>query len=279
MLLSKNILILGGDLRQNRIHEILISKDYTCTYINDNSLSENANKKIPLYDVVILPVPVSHDGVYLYSNNKEVKIELDLIINSMTKAQLFIAGCISGELKAVLKEKSIEYFDFYESEELVLENAFLTAQGALRLLLENTTEYVKNKKMLITGYGRVAKATAAIMKDNGLDVYICVRSAAQKAEAHCLGYKTLFFDELDCVMHIFDFVINTVPCNIFSETLLSTLYKTAKYFELASVPYGIDKAKFEENPDIFIKGNALPGRFLPSAAGEIIEKIIEPILN
>ncbi|MFI3141356.1 MAG: dipicolinate synthase subunit DpsA [Clostridia bacterium] len=279
MTLSKNILILGGDLRQNKIQELLVSKNYTCTHLKTASECENINQKIPLYDVVILPVPVSHDDIFLYSSDNQVKIELDTIVSSLCKGQLLIGGSISENLRSKLSKKSVEFFDFYENEELVLFNAYLTAQGALRLILENTDEYLSGKKVLITGYGRVAKASANILRAVGLDVYICVRNQEQKITAKCEGYKTLDFSELLPAMHIFDFILNTVPANVFDKTELSAMKTKAKYFELASVPYGIDKENFEISKEKFIKGNALPGRFLPSSAGEIITKIIEPKLD
>ena len=50
--------------------------------------------------------------------------------------------------------------DYYKNEELLIENAIPTAEGALAIAMEELPITIFGSKVLVTGYGRVAKTAA-----------------------------------------------------------------------------------------------------------------------
>ena len=72
MIYSKSIVICGGDDRQRYMYEVMTQKGLDVSTFSLDG--EESCEKLKKYDVVILPVPVTKDGVYL---NGPYKIKLD----------------------------------------------------------------------------------------------------------------------------------------------------------------------------------------------------------
>lgn len=265
-----NIIIIGGDKRQSELNRILSDEGMSCIYFNS---SDDDLSSIELHrdDIVILPVPVSKDKETVYSSVKGFNVKLNDIISRLSCTNTVFAGGFSNAVKAYLKEKNVNYFDYLDSEELTVYNAYLTGLGAVRLLFRGTDEDVTDKKVLITGFGRVAEFTAGALRNAGCDVYITARKKLQLIRAECSGYRVIDFEKRSAFLYLFDYIFNSVPCNIFSEEDISR-YK-GKYFELASFPYGVNKEWFCHRKSDYYDGGSLPGRYLSRSAAEKLAEI------
>ncbi|MCM1363852.1 MAG: hypothetical protein NC122_08405 [Faecalibacterium sp.] len=275
---SKNILILGGDERQKQLYSIIKETENTCKHVYDMIQTTELNESIDSANIIILPLPITKNGTDIYSDSNDFKIPLEDIFERIRPSQLVIGGLIKNQVADKLKEKNVDFFDFYKDEGLTTYNAFLTAQGAVYLMLENTDEYVVSKKILVTGFGRVGKAVAHFMHVMGLDVYVAVRSEPQKCEAASYGYKILDISDIKSTVYLFDFIVNTVPAIIFDENTISLIKKDSVYIELASSPFGAEKDYFEKSEKRYILAASLPGRLYPSASAKAIYRSIEKYL-
>ncbi len=271
-----NIIIIGGDKRQTELKNILLSKGCRCTHINSPDKAEE-KVNIRKEDVVILPVPVSKDKENIYTLNSCFRLKMNDVFSQIDATNLIFGGGISKAAKAYLDEKNAFCFDYLECDETVIYNAYLTGIGALKLLLEKTDEDVRDKKVLITGFGKVARFTAQSLKRAGCDVYVSARNRLQLTEAECFGYKTIEFDKMCSFLYIFDYVFNTVPENIF--TLEDVCHIKGKYFELASAPFGARKEYFAGRENEYVFGGSLPGRYLPYSAAEKLAEITIKQIN
>ncbi len=270
----KKILILGGDRRQKELFSLLTSRELDCTSVFEGELL-NTSDFIRGFDVIILPVPFSKDGKNLFSENAMLKISLSDIISGLEPGKHVIGGSFSESFLSLAKENGAKTFDLLGERDFALFNAYLTAQGAVRLLLENTEDYVVSKRALVTGFGKVGKATAHFLSSLGLDVYVFARRSEIRTHARALGYKTISETELSQSVHLFDFIFNTVPKRLFEKEDVLHMKNRAVYFELASAPFGADKENFEKAKATFVFGGGLPGRFCSFAAAKEIEKRID----
>ncbi|MGN1418471.1 MAG: NAD(P)-dependent oxidoreductase, partial [Acutalibacteraceae bacterium] len=134
-------------------------------------------------------------------------------------------------------------------------------------------------KILITGFGRVGKACARVLSGIGTDVYIAARNPSQRSEAVCMGYKAVDISEISRIIYIFDFIINTVPAQIFTIKNIMTMRERAVYIELASKPFGALEADFESEKKRYILASSLPGRFYPNSCAEAIYKTINDYMG
>lgn len=266
----KKVIIIGGDNRQIKLRECLMRHGFEVDLFNAGDKIEN----ISLYEYVVLPIPVSKDGVNIYCSDKKIQVSIDELCSNLSSQQIVFGGMIGESLKKILREKHINYNDILENENFVIGNAHLTAQGCLRLLLENTEKYIVGSKALVIGFGKVATALSMSLKALGLDVYIAARSSKQLQIAKCFGYKTVKLSNIASSIYYFDYVFGTVPANVLNKDSVNLLRSDCIYFELASAPYTAKKEDFITLDKKYVFGGSLPGKYLPQASAEMLSNCI-----
>ncbi len=265
----ENYLIIGGDKRQKVLYDRLKARGKNAVYVTSSDFGNIAS-----YSYIILPVPVSKDNENIYCSKADFVISLSELEEKLTPLQTVFGGGFPENFKNQLDKKGVKSFDFMTDESFVTANAYLTAQGTLRLVLENTEEYIIGKKMLIIGFGRVAKAVASIMKGIGADVYIAARNFSQLKLAELCAYKKVNLSDMSGCLSDFSYIFGTVPSNVLTEDNIKFIRDDCIYFELASAPFTADKNAFERYGKRYILGGALPGKFLPVASGNLLFEYI-----
>lgn len=168
-------------------------------------------------------------------------------------------------------------FNYMENENYVLKNAILTAEGAVTFIELETDYSLNNASVLITGYGRIAKALHKILKAYGSKVTVCSRSNVSKTEAVFNGAHHIDFEGLK-KMADYDIVINTVPHIVFTKAELSSLDKNVLLLDLASFPGGIDTLVADSLKLKQLNGRAMPSKYTSRTAGICIgEAVLEMI--
>lgn len=206
-------------------------------------------------DTVVLPVP---------TKEKHIK---------NIKNKFVYCAKISDEMLQSLKQNGNEIYDYYKDESYVLKNAFLTAEGITAILIEKSNKSLFSSSVLITGYGRIAKATARILSSCGADITICSRSKDSEAQVKFDRYKHIFFDKLK-ENGKFDFIVNTVDDLVFCYDELKAVKKDALLLDVASFPGGVDELSAKALSISLIYGSALPSKYSVKTAGELIADAI-----
>lgn len=272
-----NFLIIGGDKRMKVLNESLLSKGIESCYIG-NMKEFSAFDNYSAYSNIILPIPISRDGRSIFSADEGFSLTFEKLTEKLAPTQKVFGGAFHSRLRSLLDTAKIEYFDMMQDEMFLESNAYLTSQGALRLLLENTDDYIVGKRMLIIGFGRVAIALASVLRAVGADVYIAARSSIQLRKASCLGYKTVKLSNMSAYICFFDFIFATVPARVMSADDISLIRDDCVYFELASAPFSADKSDFAIKSKKHVSGAALPGKYLSTASGRLIADYIQQFI-
>ncbi len=164
--------------------------------------------------------------------------------------------------------------ELLKCESFALENAALTALGALQLLLEDTETALQGKKALILGYGRIGKMLLPKLQALGLSVTVAARRESERTLARLAGAESCSFSALPGAQFIF----NTVPSPVLDSSELER-QQGAYIMELASAPYGFDMAEAERAGLRCRMASALPGKLFPEAAAELMRNTIYNILE
>ncbi len=254
--------LMGGDSRQL----------YLADYISDRgfsvSLSYLGGTARPIWDadILILPLPVSRDGVTLNAPFSEEKISLQTIFRQFKGRHLF-----GGMLPKDAPDDAIDYF---AAEEVTLTNAALTAEGAIALAIQNTAFSLMGEPVLVLGAGRIGQLLALRLTALGAKVTVAARRAASIAHCRALGAEGRLYQDIP--YQRFRLVFNTVPAKVLHYDALQRFPEGALLMELASAPGGFDPNTAEGFGLQVLNAPALPGRFAPeSAAGCIGEFIIK----
>ena len=79
---NRNIVILGGDNRQRYLSQILKSEFEKLYDINSGS-EESVLNEISKADVVVFPIPVSKVSGLVYSDNSDLQISKEKVLNEI----------------------------------------------------------------------------------------------------------------------------------------------------------------------------------------------------
>lgn len=219
-------------------------------------------------DAVVLPVPLSRDGVNV--NCDGTGISLAEVFSRVGAEIPIFAGAVSEKAAAIAKQYNHTVSDFLLDESLCEKNAYLTAEGAVNLAQRCVDGAIFGKRVLVTGYGRIAAYTARLLKALGAEVSVCARREISRTRAILDGHSAISFEELSGIIPKIDIVFNTVPARVFGEEEAVRFTSRHIYVELASNPGGIDRALADRNNLEITDGAALPSRYCPETAGGYI---------
>ncbi len=290
----KKIGLLGGDMRQIRLASLLAEEGYETAVwgfrkiMDDESMKTRLTKCVRCADwesavrgsdVVLLPLPVSADGVRLNCPLSAVDypIRLTEIVEKCGSGALLLGGRIPSLIGRLASERGIGVYDYYENEALQIKNAVPTAEGAIEIAIRELPVTLKGCTAVVTGYGRVGRCLAVKLRLLGAKVYAAARSSRDRANAETDLCIPLELEEYRRYPVDADIVFNTVPSMVFDREVQGRMKKDTLIVELASNNSGVE---LRANSGIrVIDAQGLPGKLSPFTAGEIIYDAVREILK
>lgn len=280
---NKTFCVIGGDVRFNRLVNALASNGnlvYALGLENSIDVSEyvrleGLSKTLKIADVVILPLPVSYDGVFV---NAKGNILLSDVFRLVPKNAVVLGGKVGESIKKLAEENNVTIIDYLEREEMAIQNAVPTAEGAIEIAMREMQKTIFNSKCLVTGYGRISKVLTHLLKSMGAKVDLTARKCADLTWANIFGIDSFHISKLTQKASEYDVIFNTVPSLLFNEQILKTIDKTL-IIDLASRPGGVD---FDSAQKLGVKtvwALSLPGKVAPDTAGDIILNTVLNILR
>jgi dipicolinate synthase subunit A len=277
--------VLGGDKRQIALAESIAADGYT-VYAGgfDNIAFTRDVKKETLDEIaskcenIILPLPVTNDGVYLNAPYGDEKIELNDDFAELMRSKQVFGGMMGKLYQTSDIWDSIDTYDYYTREEFAVNNAVPTAEGAIEIAMHEYPGTINASKCLVVGFGRIGKILSHMLHGIGAQVTVSSRKQADIAWTSSYGYSSVRTENI-CDKEQYDIIFNTVPMVIFNRRLLSKMRSKPLIIDLSSLPGGVDfeaAAKFEIKA---IHALSLPGKVAPKTAGEIIKNTIYNIME
>lgn len=282
---KKTIIVAGGDLRYGYTAAALSKKfdtyavGFTRQIVPEQvKLIESAADGLPMCDILVLPMPVSDDGVLVNAPFSQSNLSLKGLISRLKPGAVVFGGKF-GKAKALFEESNIETIDYLACEELSTRNAVPTAEGAIQMMLEEMPRTIYGSEILILGFGRIGSRMAYLLQAMGADVTVAARDVVKRAQAEMLNCQSIAFTELEACAEKFDVICNTVPAKVITESVLEKIQKDALILDLASKPGGIDWDAAQKLGKRVVWALSLPGKTAPVTAGEIIAKTILHLLE
>lgn len=275
-----NISVIGGDLRQLTLAKLLKKDGYTVKIAgfdkgpgNDNITSDDIWES----DILIFPIPASHDGVFVNApySEKPIPIEAEKISGS----KLILGGNISEKTAEIFSDAKVNYIDYLKREELMIRNAIPTAEGALEIAFAETPITLHGSNCLVVGYGRIGKVLSKMLKGIGANVTVSARKCSDLAWISARGYNSLHNRDILKNISQFDVIFNTVPAMVLDKVTLQNINPDSLIIDLASKPGGVDFATAKDLGLKVIWSLGLPGKCAPITSGEIIKDTVVNILD
>lgn len=280
---GETIWVIGGDRRQAELARLLTEEGrrvhcYALERARGVSC-EAGPEGLEAADRVILPLPALNGAGALNTPLSDRTHPPSEVLERIRPGCPVCAGMVTPELQALAKTYGLCLYDYFAREELTVANAIPTAEGAVRIALEELDRTLHGAQVLMLGYGRVGRVTAQRMAAMGAQVTVAARRCDQLAWAQAWGCRTVSLGGALPPLQDFDLVVNTVPAPVLGRGDLTKLKRGAAVIDLASKPGGVDFAAAEELGVRAIHALALPGREAPRSAAEYVKAVIDHIMK
>ncbi len=183
-------------------------------------------------------------------------------------------GALNEDSAVIAHERHIHHTDLLSDEQFCQDNAHLTAEAALALIISSTEMSLYGMRCAVFGYGRIGKRLVRMLLSHGATVKVFTTN---KDELALLSKNSVAHSHLWQRQDIdtFTSITNTIPLHhvIPRETLL-VLDSGAYVLDLASGSNNVDWAALKL---LGLKGEhatSLPGRISPVSAAAAMEKAI-----
>ena len=182
------------------------------------------------------------------------------MLNECTTDQIIIGGNLD------FLNESVERIDLLKDPHYLCDNAAITAEAALALILQGLRREITRANILILGWGRIGKCLTHQLHHLNANVTVYARKEEDRAMLACLGYRHADRQELARSLSRYHCIVNTIPAAVLTEEVGRTIRPDCLKLELAS---GI----WLPGEDV-IPAHGLPGKYKPDAAGALIAKTI-----
>ncbi len=260
---AEKFLIIGNDKKMQACRDRLESRGFTAVCC-DGDTSES---DISFYNNIVLPIPTLANGLITGT-----RMSVDELKSRLGKKQRVFYGNLKYN---PFGENSVSYCN----ESFLVKNSRLTAQGALRLVLENVERDIYEIRAAVLGYGRCGRAICKLLKANGAEVVSVSRNAYSAALSENEKIPAIDYAEFFDKIGDFDVIVNTVPYNVLGDKSTEKLTGKNLYIEIASKPYGFNITETSKFNFRYILAESLPRRFTPVSAGANIADTVTEIIK
>lgn len=274
--MRKTFAVIGGDQRQSFLAQQLhaLGHEVSSYAVPQLDNAPTLGACVRAAEVIVLPLPALAAPEVVRAAGGGVP--LHAILDAATPGSTVCGGQLSLA-QTVLTRSALRVFDYSQDEALLLENAELTAEGALALLLQQLGRPVMHSRVLLLGFGRIAQRLTQKLCALGAHVCVAARNPRDRALARLVGCESAPLPQALAELSPYHAVINTVPSRLVTPAQLQTAAQDCLLLDLASEPGGFcEEAGARER---FFVGRGLPGKCFPREAAACICRSIFRMLQ
>ena len=262
----KKITVIGGDDRLRVVADALQKENYA---VNTLGLYDKDDADITGSDVILLPVPTTRDSKTVFCPLTGRHVLLSQIQNDTHAKQLILCCNYRFDGRNCIDYGSLDSY--------AILNAVPTAEGAIRLAIENTPYTLWQSRVLVIGYGRVGKILADRLRALGCFVTVSGRKSADFAMLDALGFSRMHTERLGDSPLEFDIVFNTVDAVVIDDAALKDCRARLLIDLSTRGGFSIEAAK--KLGINAIKAPGLPGQISPMTASKILFATVTDLIN
>lgn len=226
---------------------------------------------------LVLGLPVSRDGEHIWDPIIGENPTVWEVFSKLSPGTRVLCGMANACVKAAAMESRTHLTDYYSDEAFLIQNAAMTAEGAISELIRLYPGTLLGSKCVIFGYGRCASALARRLNALGCSVTVIARSAEKRAAAVADGATAAEPHQAVSYCLSADFAVNTVPAAVIGVREAASLAESGAFvLELADRSGLSDDAQGLVQ---LIRAAGLPGRFSPASAGGLIAERVMACLD
>ena len=282
--------ILGGDMRQAALARRLSELGLEVatwglereTDIGDAVRTTEWKGAVEGSRAVILPLPVSKDGVRLYLQpGAGQELRISHLFEALPADIPVLGGKLDAGIKNAALENNIPVLDYFDCEELQIKNAVPTAEGAIEIAMRMLPITIAGSNATVLGYGRIGKVLLSVLRALHAHVSVAARRPEDIAYITVFGGDPVRFGSVEYAKTLAesDVVFNTVPAKVLPRKVLENMQNCRLIVDLASGKGGTDFEAAESLGIQAVHALSLPGKVAPATAGNILCDCILELLT
>ena len=276
----RSFAVVGGDKRNAALADMLFRLGHRvklygfANYERETPMQcKNIYEAISGAEYIIGPIPCAHNAM-LNAPFHSAPILVEDVFRLIKPSQPLIAGYISPETFALAEKYDISAIDMLSCEELLVQNAIPTAEGAIKIAIQETDITLHGNNMLVIGYGRIGTVLSGMLRGMGAVVSTVVNSNHAAALAKSCGHNVVNYEDMERHLKKADVIFNTVPKILLDKRNMKYIRQDTLIVDLASPPYGVDADAARDFGLKVMFTNSLPGKIAPvTTAGYILETV------
>lgn len=262
----KTIAFIGGDRRITYMAPLLKDKGYDvlCYGVPIPDM-DSLREAVDPADVVIGGIPFLGEEGWT----------LDELAGCLHSGQMIFGGMLPENFLQQCEESDVLCYDFMREESIVVYNAIATAEGAILEAMHHQETNLHQSNSLVLGYGRCGKVLSEKLKGLSSYVTVCSREKMELSWAEAYGLKTLPMEALKQEIHKYEYIFNTVPCQILKEEILRKVRKDGVIIDIASGEGGVEKEAVENLGLRSFHCLGLPGKYAGRSSARALSDYVE----
>lgn len=285
-LTGQTIALLGGDAREKILMQQLVAVGARVKAVGFKDvvtgveLLDNIPAAIEDAAAVILPLTGVDNGgrVRVVETGQAIYLDEKLLAQLKPGTPVLI-GLARPYLRKLAQQYGFRLIETADLDEIAIPNAIPTAEGAIKVAIEETPITIHGSTCLILGCGRVGTVVAAALKGLGARTVVLSREPLELVKAEVAGHCAAALTNLPLYIKEANFVFNTIPFSVLTESILREMLPSGLVIDLASAPGGTDFTAAQQLGIKALLCPGLPGKVAPHTAGQILARVIPVIIE
>jgi dipicolinate synthase subunit A len=187
----------------------------------------------------------SDDSLYTQFTNEKLFMTTQVLQGAAPGAALF-SGRITPQMAKWAEGTHVTMIGYGNDDPLAILHATPTAEGAVKVAIENTVETLRGIHMLCIGLGRVGTVVADTFQRMHARVTLAARHPSQLARAWTMNFTPLPLSEMAGRIHEFPLIVSSSSGLVLDRNMLELTAKDALIIDLCSPPGSVDFAAGKE---------------------------------
>lgn len=288
--MKRFIAVIGGDGRYlELIRQLQLIPDATVFLVGFDKLEQGytglkqvdiADLQVEKLDAVILPITGVDDEGYVETvfSNQQIQLTKSWFTGLKPRTMVF-TGIANSYLINAAESAGMELVKLLSRDDVAIYNSIPTAEGAIKMAIEQTDYTIHSSRIIVAGFGRVGKTVSNKFSAFGANVSVSANDSSDLARITEMGLKAISLEKLHAYTHMCDLLINTIPAPVINKEAIQHLPSHGLIIDLASKPGGVDFKYAEQRGIKSILAPSLPGVVAPKTSGKILADVIKQCLQ
>jgi dipicolinate synthase subunit A len=191
--------------------------------------------------IISCPIPgVGSDDSLYAGYTKEKLFCTTEVLSGAAKGAMLFSGRITKKMHEWAKGTPVEMVAYGDDDPLAIAHAVPTAEGAIKVAIENTETTLLGLHMLCIGLGRVGMSVAQAFEAMKAHVTLGVRNPSQLTRAWAMGLTPMPLADLGKRIGEFPLIVSSASGLVMTEAVLAKVDPKAVIIDLCSPPGSVD---------------------------------------